>query len=70
MLQTAAYVLHITLMIFVGMTVAVAISGGNWFIGLLGFVLGAGLYWFIIISLLFVYLMITKELEGNDDGLL
>lgn len=69
MLRSAGYVLHITLMLFVGMTVAVAVSGGNWFFGIIAFLFGAGLYWFVVISLVFVYLMITKELEGDSDGL-
>jgi hypothetical protein len=70
MLHTAAWILHGAVTFFFGMLVSVALgSGGNWFMGLLGFVLGAGLYWFVIVSLLFVWLTITKELEGDTDGL-
>ena len=65
-----AWTFHGIVTLMAGFIVALLVSGGNFgFVWVLGFILGAGLYWLTLIGMLIVWLMVTKEMEEETNGL-
>jgi len=65
-----AWTFHGIVTLMIAFVTALWFSGGNFgFVWVLGFILGAGLYWLALIGMLIVWLSVTKEMEEDTNGL-